>query len=246
MSSFEDLAGDALAAVQLLKTRPDINPKKIGVAGGSEGGWIAEIAASRSRDVAFIVTVAGPAVSYTDEILLETESILRLRGGFSGRDLEDALNFERFVLSTARTGEALTDEGWTKLEAAAEKVKNEKWYSYVALDPRNNYWWRRAPLIANFNPVPLWDHTKIPVLALYGELDRNAPTAKNLERLKRSLETARNKDYTIKVFAKANHEFLEVENGMGFLNESPRLRRFVPGFFDAINEWVLRRAHIRR
>lgn len=245
-SSFEDLAGDALAGVQFLKSRPDINPKQIGVAGGSEGGWVTVIAASRSRDVAYIITVAGPAVSYVDEVLLETEGVLRLRGGFSGKDLENALAFQRFVLDMARTGEALTDEGWAKLEAAAQKVKNEKWYPYVELDPRNNYWWRRAPLIANFNPIPLWEKTKIPVLALYAELDRNAPAPKNVASLEAALKKAGNKDYTIKVFPKANHEFLEVENGLGFLNESPRLRRYVPGFFGTINEWILRRVDVRR
>ena len=245
-SSFEDLAGDALAGVQLLKSRSDINPQQIGVAGGSEGGWVAAIAASRSRDVAFIITVAGPAVSYVDEILLEVEGILRLRGGFSGTDLEGALAFQRFVLDMARAGEALTDKGWAKLEAAAQKVKNERWYPYVELDPRNSYWWRRAPLIANFNPVPLWEKIKIPVLAFYAELDRNAPAPKNVASLEAALKKAGNKNYTIKIFPKANHEFLEVENGLGFLDESPRLRRYVPGFFDTIDKWTLHRITVRR
>lgn len=200
----------------------------------------------RSRDVAFIITVAGPALSYADEVLLEVEGILRLRGGFSGKELEDALTFQRFVLDVARTWEALTDEGWAKLEAAAQKVKNEKWYPFVEPDSRDNYWWRRAPLIANFNPVPLWEKLKIPVLALYAELDRNAPALKNAAILEKSLKKAGNKNYTIKIFPKANHEFLEVENGLGFLNESPHLRRYIPGFFDTINKWTLQRVAVRR
>jgi hypothetical protein len=50
-SSFDDLAGDALAGLELLKNRPDINPHQIGLEGGSQGGWIVSLAASRLSSV---------------------------------------------------------------------------------------------------------------------------------------------------------------------------------------------------
>lgn len=53
-SSYTDLADDLLAGVRLLKSRRDINSRQIGVRGFSQGGWIASLAASRSRDVSFI------------------------------------------------------------------------------------------------------------------------------------------------------------------------------------------------
>ncbi|MGI8838035.1 MAG: alpha/beta hydrolase family protein [Pyrinomonadaceae bacterium] len=243
-SSFENLAGDALAAIQYLKGRLDINPKQIRIGAGSEGGWVAAIVASRSPHLASIALVACPAISYVDEVMVEVENILRYKGGFSGRELERALAFQRFVLDTARTGEALTDKGWAKIESAAQKVKNEKWYSYVEPDPRDNYWWQRAPLIANFDPVPLWEKIRIPVLAVYGELDRNAPAPKNAASLEKALRKAGNRDYLIKVFPKANHEFMEAKTG--FLSESLYLKRYVPGFFEIFGEWKLRRANSRK
>lgn len=54
------LAGDVLAAVRLLKARPDIDRSWIGVRGASEGGWVAPLAASRSSDIAFVIGVAAP------------------------------------------------------------------------------------------------------------------------------------------------------------------------------------------
>ena len=244
-SSFEDLAGDALAAIRFLKTRSDINPKQISIGAGSEGGWIAAIVAARAPDIASIALVACPAVSYADEVMFEVEGILRYRGGFSGKELEQALAFQRLVLDTARTGEALTDEGWAKIEAASQKVRNEKWYRYVEPDPRDNYWWKRAPLIANFNPIPLWERTRIPVLAVYGELDRNAPAPPNAAALERSLRKAGNKNYLIKVFPKGNHEFMEAKTG--FLDESLYLQKYVPGFFDIFSTFEnQRRRHIKR
>src|SRR6185436_4144365 len=62
-STSEDFAEDALAGIAYLKTRPDIDAKHIGLIGHSEGGLIAPIAATRSKDVAFIVLMAGPGLT---------------------------------------------------------------------------------------------------------------------------------------------------------------------------------------
>ena len=50
-----DLAEDVLAGVAFLQSRKEIDPSRIGLLGHSEGGIIAPLVASRSRDVAFIV-----------------------------------------------------------------------------------------------------------------------------------------------------------------------------------------------
>jgi dienelactone hydrolase len=65
---FDLLAGDALAAVDRLRSRRDIDPARIGLMGVSQGGWIAPLAASRSPHIRFVVTVSGPAVSVGEEI----------------------------------------------------------------------------------------------------------------------------------------------------------------------------------
>ncbi len=65
---FDLLAGDAIAAVGLLKKRTDVDPARIGLVGISQGGWIAPLAATRSRDISFVVTISGPAVSVGEEI----------------------------------------------------------------------------------------------------------------------------------------------------------------------------------
>ena len=65
---FDLLAADALAAVALLRARKEIDPRRIGLVGISQGGWIAPLAASRSAHVSFVVTISGPAVSVGEEI----------------------------------------------------------------------------------------------------------------------------------------------------------------------------------
>jgi uncharacterized protein len=65
---FDLLAADALAGVDALRRRSDVDAARIGLVGFSQAGWIAPLAASRSRDVAFLVIVSGPAVSVGEEI----------------------------------------------------------------------------------------------------------------------------------------------------------------------------------
>src|SRR5207247_3161520 len=56
-ASFDDLAGDVVAAVEYLKTRSDIDGKQIGLLGISQAGWIMPLAAIRSKDVAFLISI---------------------------------------------------------------------------------------------------------------------------------------------------------------------------------------------
>jgi dipeptidyl aminopeptidase/acylaminoacyl peptidase len=78
-ASFEDLAGDALSAVEYLKSQKDLEYSSIGLLGMSQGGWIAPLAASKSDDVSFVISMSGAFVT-TDEQLLyeETNSIHRM------------------------------------------------------------------------------------------------------------------------------------------------------------------------
>lgn len=57
------LADDALAAFAVLRARPEVDPATAGIWGLSEGGWVAPLAASRSADIAFVVTAGAPGIS---------------------------------------------------------------------------------------------------------------------------------------------------------------------------------------
>jgi len=61
--SYALLADDALAAVELLRSNPKVDPTKVGLWGESEGTWVVPLAASRSADVAFVILVGASGVS---------------------------------------------------------------------------------------------------------------------------------------------------------------------------------------
>jgi pimeloyl-ACP methyl ester carboxylesterase len=59
---YSQLADDALAAVQTLRAHPGVDPRKVGIWGLSEGGWVAPLAASRSASIAFVIVVGANAM----------------------------------------------------------------------------------------------------------------------------------------------------------------------------------------
>ena len=86
-----DFALDAEAAVDYLKTRKEIDKNKIGLAGHSEGGYIAPMIAARNNDVSFIVMLAGPAISGEEIVLLQT-GLIEKASGVSDEEIEISKN----------------------------------------------------------------------------------------------------------------------------------------------------------
>ena len=60
---FEDLSSDIAAGVEFLRSRPEIDRNRIGLAGVSQAGWIVPLAARKSN-AAFMLVIVGPTVSY--------------------------------------------------------------------------------------------------------------------------------------------------------------------------------------
>lgn len=78
--SYSTLADDALAAVEVLRKRPEVDPARVGVWGLSEGGWVAPLAASKSPHVAFVVTLGANGVQPARQQAWEIENQLRRLG----------------------------------------------------------------------------------------------------------------------------------------------------------------------
>jgi pimeloyl-ACP methyl ester carboxylesterase len=79
-ASFQDFAGDTLAAVRAVAARPEVDEGRVGVVGISQGGWIAPLVASLSADLLFVVNLSGAAVRPVDQLRHETRQTLRQAG----------------------------------------------------------------------------------------------------------------------------------------------------------------------
>jgi pimeloyl-ACP methyl ester carboxylesterase len=237
-SGFEDLAGDALAGIEFLKTRRDINPKQIGVLGVSQGGWLGPLAASRSRDVAFVISLSGPGVSPAEEGLDFMEHDMRAMG-FSQEEIAQALTLAKLRDNCVRTG-----RGWETLEGATEKAKDKEWLPYIGIQPKDGWFYRFYRLILDYDPEPALEKTNCPVLALFGGRDQNVLAEKNRQKWEAALEKGGNKDFTLLIFPQGNHILLASETGS--TNEFPRLKGFLPDYYTTMLGWLRKHINISR
>jgi dipeptidyl aminopeptidase/acylaminoacyl peptidase len=220
-----DLAGDALAAVQLLKTRADINHEQIGLWGHSEGGWVAPIAAAQSKDVAFVVSFSGPGVTYAE--LNKYADAKRLGAhGFSEIDIREA------AAALSRVDDYVRRGGYERaLQQFLDETWRKPWASQTTLPRRVpnveeiHTWLRWRDL--DLDPVIYWEQIKVPVLVMFGELDDVVPVQTSVERIEAALKRAGNRDVTIRVFLGANHTI-----------------EHAPDFLDLMVEWTAKRVSI--
>jgi hypothetical protein len=231
-SDFDDLAGDAIAGLQLLRARRDVDPERIGIWGISQGGWIAPLVASRWPALAFVVLHAGPATTVYEQGLANYEWELRA-AGLDDPDIAGSLALVRASLDYNRRP---SDESWRAYERAhaAETARGAPW---VPPFEARDAWFRAfyGPLL-DFDPKPYLERLRCPLLAFFGELDANVPASANRQRLEAALAVAGNRDATIVTLPKANHLFLAAETGTAA--EYPTLSRFVPGYFETTTRWL--------
>jgi dienelactone hydrolase len=81
--SYSVLALDALAAVRVLRAHAGVDPARVGFWGLSEGAWVTSLAASRSTEVAFLVTVGAAGMSPSQQTAWNWGHFLR-HAGVSG------------------------------------------------------------------------------------------------------------------------------------------------------------------
>ncbi|HEX4959726.1 MAG TPA: alpha/beta fold hydrolase [Thermoanaerobaculia bacterium] len=237
-ATFSDLADDAAAAVRYLKTRKDVDVRHVGLAGYSQGGWLAPLAASRVEGVAYLVLHVAPAVS------VEEQEIQHVRygmaaDGFSEEDVARAAAYTRKVFDVAYRG-----ADWAGLAVATEKAKGTKWAEQVQLatTPADLEGWRHQ----RYDPAETLRRTTVPVLALYGAIDTLVPPAENAELMRRFLTEAGNRDVTIRIFPRASHNlewFGDLRTGTWSWPEGYWVwAKRAPGYADTVVGWL--RAHL--
>lgn len=237
-AGFDVLADDALAGVHLLKGRSEIDPERIGLLGASQSGWIVALAASKSNDVAFIISQSGPGVSPEESELFRSEAWLRT-DGFSEAEVQEAMHFIRLRYQCA-----LTDEGWDALAKVEEEASQKRWFVYTGGHAGKDHpFWEFWRLIRDYDPVPVMEKVTCPVLAVFGAKDTFLPAEKSARIWQAALEKAGNNDATIRVFQNGDHSLIESKTGG--LKETAQARRFVPGYFELLHDWTLKQTQLK-
>jgi pimeloyl-ACP methyl ester carboxylesterase len=247
----DDFAEDALAAVEFLKSRKEVDAKKIGIVGHSEGGVIAPMCAAKSKDVAFIVLLAGTGMTGAELLPLQTK-LIGMSAGVSAAEAEiqaqEAAKLYAMMLagkSDAELKEGIRVTALRQLKVAPEtkdlseeelKKKADEIVAQQAgevLSP----WFKR---FIGLDPREYLKKVSCPVLAVNGEKDLQVPPKENLANIEKTLKAAGNKDVTVIEFPGMNHLFQTCKTGSpseyGTIEET-----FSPIALEAVTSWIRKR-----
>jgi pimeloyl-ACP methyl ester carboxylesterase len=228
-----DFAADADAGVEQLKKQPEIDPKRIGLIGHSEGSIIAPMVAEKDPAIAFLVLMAVSGVP-GDQIIMAQTRAISAAAGASEAELAARAAIERRYLDAVMSAE---DKNSAKL--AVREVLKGVGMPNAAIDAQAKLaasdWYR---FFLRYDPAPALRGLRLPVLAIIGSKDLQVPAEQNLPALREALKS----DHEAQVIelADLNHLFQTAKTGVP--SEYSEIEETVsPGALDLITRWILQR-----
>ena len=220
-----DFATDAEAGLAWLKTRSEADPQKLGLIGHSEGGEIAPMIAARNKDVAFLVSLAGPALK-GDEIIVEQVVAANEAAGAPHALAVKNGEVERQILSAV---EAEKDPAQLRRKLAAFLPADAIEQNLPGLTSP----WYRAFLA--YDPTPDLRKVTCPVLALFGDKDTEVPAVQNIAAIRKAL--AENHQVEVDEMPGLNHLFQHAKTGA--LREYSEIEETLsPDVLSKIATWI--------
>lgn len=206
-----DFANDAKSAVDYLKTIKEIDSKKIGILGHSEGGMIAQIVAAEQKDLSFIISLAGPGIAI-DELMLVQKYEIEKASGLSNEVLEANQTLFRKIYEIIKknpSNEIANQEikSFLKSDPTYKELNDKQINDFASLSDSN--WFTT---FIRYNPENNLKSIKSKALILNGEKDVQVTAKENLEGWRKGL--AHNKDITVKSYPNLNHLFQSAKTGM--------------------------------
>jgi pimeloyl-ACP methyl ester carboxylesterase len=205
-----DLADDVRAGVEYLKTRKEIDPKRIGLIGHSEGGVVGPILASQSPDVAFLVMLAGLGQNNGDIIIFQKTLAAKMRGADESTLALMRSWYERlYAVVREDTDHATAEKKIRALHATLTADEKEKlgWpdsnLDREIADQLHRHW--RCDV--QHDPRATLMKVRCPVLALGGEKDMQVPAKENLAIIEEALKAGGNTHVTVREFPGLTHGF---------------------------------------
>ena len=214
LSTSADFAEDARAAIEYLRTRKEINSKKIGIIGHSEGGMIAPMIAANDKNIAFLVLLAGPGVS-GDALLIEQNYEIGKQAGMSAEALEGSKLTNQTIYDILKSNEDLAtvkQKLTAYFQTNVDKIPEAERPSQAEIektlkDEVNGIATPWLRYFIAYNPTENLQKVKCPVLVLNGEKDIQVPAKSNTAGIAEALQKGGNKKVTVQIFPGLNHLF---------------------------------------
>jgi fermentation-respiration switch protein FrsA (DUF1100 family) len=233
----QDFAKDVQTGVDYLLTRKEIDKNKIGLMGHSEGGIIAPIVAGNSKDINFIVLLAGTGIRGDKLMLLQKEKIERQMGVSENeiqRGQEIFKGAYEMILTSPENDSNLKSKINSYFKVQFGDKMNEQQISGVTSQITSPWMFSFLKL----DPSSALEKVKCPVLAINGDKDLQVPADANITAIKNALSKGGNSKVTTKIIPNLNHLFQECKTGLPDEYETIE-QTFSPIALEEISKWIL-------
>jgi pimeloyl-ACP methyl ester carboxylesterase len=247
----DDGADDVGAGLEWLRAQPGIDPDRIGVLGHSEGGFVAPMVAARDPRVSFVVLLGAPAIQGRDLLLAQRSALSAAAGDPEDDRLLDLELLERiFEVLDSRPPEAELESrvetavtSWLAVlpeprRAAAEAMLAAR---TPEQDAASLALWRTAwfQSLYHHDPTPSLAGMRVPVLAVYGELDLQVPPGLNAPALQAALGAGGDSRFTLVRLPGVNHMMQRAKTGR--IEEYAEIEETIaPDVLQAIGDFLAR------
>jgi len=248
-ATLDDRAGDVETGVEFLKSRKDIDPRRVGLIGHSEGGIVGPLVASRSAGIAFLVLLAGTGVT-GEQVLYKQAELIALAAGASPEAIGQQRSWQQTVfriLKTEPDAKAAVEKiraAWTRMNAALpadQRAQAEA--AKPAIDAQIAS--MTSPEVRSIlfhDPAETLRRVKVPVLALNGSGDLQVSAEQNLPPIAAALAAGGNEDFTVSALPGLNHLFQTcivcIPTEYATISET-----MSPAVLEMVGDWIVR--HIR-
>lgn len=242
-----DFANDALLAVAYLQSRPELKGTSIGLLGHSEGGAAIAMAAARSKEVKFIISLSGLATKGLDALLEQNRQLVAIANiPQYDKDRYNDINARMFQVAYQYANDTAME---TKLRTTYKtwKEKDDKLVDSLQIKfdhfrfPVESYVrqatgkWYRFHL--RFDPADYITHIQVPVLSIYGEKDIMLNARNNTQNWEKYTAAAHNKNLTMRIIPGLNH-LLQHCNTCTTTEYAQLPETIAPAVLQEITSWI--------
>jgi dienelactone hydrolase len=214
-----DRASDSLAALEVLRHQPGVDPGRVGFLGISQGAWVSYLAASMApRAVRHIVTISGAGVSPAEQ------ERYRIACNVDGDE-------EALAWVDERMRRLLAGDDPAAISASQSAYADRPWYAGAC----EHYGPEMLPFFirnAGFDPAAVFPEVRCPVFAAFGGADTSVPPRRSVAVLNDLLPS--DPRHAIAVYPDVGHGLLPA----GYDRTIPYSAQLAPGFLAMLTEWL--------
>jgi hypothetical protein len=216
--------------IKVLAKHPAIDPTQIGLWGISQAGWVMPKALGLSEHVAFMIVVGGGAEASAEQMAYLIGQKVACGGGTA----EQAALVEQYW---AQSRNATSHDEYREAMEILSEIPRFQLYTGVKLEIAEEDDWkaRKRDTDSFFDPTEVLEYTTIPVLAFFGELDKNIDPVQGAETYEAALQKAGNQDYQVVFIPGVAHTLVPAKTGC--LNESWG-SQLSPEYLGTMEAWI--------